>query len=109
MWAGEVLTREQRVLLSTNTSCGWLTGGGRGMNVGDIVRVLPNVRPDRFAGKTGTVCEVNDNEIAVDFRRRQRGSGFISTSLRQFCCNKIVRRHGDATSQWQKLSNYAGN
>ena len=66
MWAGEDLTREQRVLLSTNTSCGWLTGGGRGMNVGDIVRVLPNVRPDRFAGKTGTVCEVNDNEIAVD-------------------------------------------
>jgi hypothetical protein len=36
------------------------------MNVGDIVRVLPNVRPDRFAGKTGTVCEVNDSEIAVD-------------------------------------------
>lgn len=36
------------------------------MNVGDIVKVLPNVRPDRFAGKTGTVCEVKDNEMAVD-------------------------------------------
>ena len=63
------------------------------MNVGDIVRVLPNVRPDRFARRTGTVCEVNDNEIAVDLAGTC-GSGFISTSLRQFCCNKIVRRHG---------------
>ena len=43
------------------------------MNVGDIVKVLPNVRPDRFAGKTGTVCEVKDNEIAVDSRRRRVG------------------------------------
>ena len=36
------------------------------MNVGDVVKVLPHVRPDRFARKTGTVCEVKGNEIAVD-------------------------------------------